>query len=627
MLRVLLAVALFVTAGITLTPRPAAAAGSYLDVSITQVSTPTLDLSDPEARVSISGTVTNVSTQPIRYSVVHFWRSPRPLTTQAEVAAGLANPPAGERLFKSDDNLAVLSREDSFGPGEQKSFTVTGTIGELTTEGTPLSATDVAYLLGVQVVGTPDDTTGRLLIGRDTIAIAATTEATRSSSIALLTTSATAWSTDGTFPDASLEADLRGRLDTLLASAERGDVVAAIDPALYLAASTLSGAHEVDGEDAPGSGIALRWVQRVDALAEQNRLWRLPFGNPDLARAQATGQLSQVLAAAKLALPSDLSHLPSVAVLTPGSTSDILPSLRDFTTVVIAGGSGSQAGSPNVIAGAEAPTVEGVPDGLQVSRRVVDELLAPRPPLYLIATPEDAALDEALTEVHTRTAPTALPQTALVWPKATTVAPWTQIAEALKQATGDAHLFASLTGTAPVGTAALTAAAYGAGFPLESDAVAWVRANMPPPVDKTSIRLRVAKSLVMGSKTNNFPATLTNELDLPVTVMVRFSSDTPQRIRVPDTDAVTVQPGESLTLNIVPQASSNGVSLVRGQVTTLSGVPIGQPVTVEITATDLGRIGWVIIVICGAVVLGGTAWRIRTVRRDRGPVAPATDKD
>jgi hypothetical protein len=38
---------------------------------------------------------------------------------------------------------------------------------------------------------------------------------------------------------------------------------------------------------------------------------------------------------------------------------------------------------------------------------------------------------------------------------------------------------------------------------------------------------------------------------------------------------------------------------------------------VEITATGLGRVGWIIIVISGAVVGGGTFLRIRAVQRER----------
>jgi len=44
---------------------------------------------------------------------------------------------------------------------------------------------------------------------------------------------------------------------------------------------------------------------------------------------------------------------------------------------------------------------------------------------------------------------------------------------------------------------------------------------------------------------------------------------------------------------------------------------LGAPVPIEITATDFGRVGWIIILVSGAVVVGGTALRIRAVQRER----------
>lgn len=144
-----------------------------------------------------------------------------------------------------------------------------------------------------------------------------------------------------------------------------------------------------------------------------------------------------------------------------------------------------------------------------------------------------------------------------------------------------------------------------------------MKSAAPAKVDLSKVTLRAAASYVMGSRTNTFPATLTNGLDIPITVGVEFTSENPQRIRVPSLDPVLVGPGESATLNVTPEATANGVVLVHAQITTLSGATIGRPVSIEITATDFGRVGWIIIVVSGAVVLGGTALRIRAVRQER----------
>ncbi|MFV0428115.1 MAG: DUF6049 family protein, partial [Arachnia sp.] len=130
-----------------------------------------------------------------------------------------------------------------------------------------------------------------------------------------------------------------------------------------------------------------------------------------------------------------------------------------------------------------------------------------------------------------------------------------------------------------------------------------------------------ASQFVMGSRTNEFPVTVTNGIELPVTVRIAFTSDSPQRIDVPTTDLVTVQPGEKLTVNIAPEAASNSVVVVSAQLETAHGQPVGDEREIEITATDLGRVGWVIIVASGMVVLGGTFLRIRAVRRERAEVS------
>lgn len=617
LLRVMLAVALFTVALVTASVRPAEALGEYLDVTISSISTPTIDLADADEVITIHGTVTNVSTVPIRFANVHFWRSPTPLTSSDALTAALAAPPAGERLNQTENNYFTISTDNEFGPGERVDFTVSGTVAQLTGgDGTPLRVSDAVYLLGVQVRGLPNDATARSVVGRDTIAVAATRDAVASSSLVLLT-SQPSWTIDGAFLDDSLEGELSGRLDALLTSAERADVVTALDPALYEAAKRLSSTHTVGDAESPGSGVALRWIGRVDALIADGRVWRLPYGNPDLVRASVSGALAETLSASDAALPEALAGLPSVAVLPAGGDATILASLTDMDTVILDGGSGAQSGSPTLLTASSQEDVAALPAGVQQARLVADELIAERPPLYLITTEQEAALDAKLSEQRTMTAPSTLPQSVVQWPEGTPVNAWPDVADALRDAHGNAGLLEDLTGSAPEGIDSLFATAFSADFTTQSEAVGWVRESAPERVGGGAVTLRAASSFVMGSRTNTFPATLTNKLDVPITVDVAFDSDSPQRIRVPDLDAVTVQPGEALTLDIVPEASANGVSLVHAQVTTAGGVPLGENVTIEITATNFGRVGWIIILVSGAVVLGGTAWRIRAVRRER----------
>ncbi|MFD0865080.1 hypothetical protein ACFQ06_04555, partial [Tessaracoccus lubricantis] len=350
LLRALLA-AMLLALGLVGTPSTAEAVTDYLDVEITSISTPTLDLGNPEQVVEIQGRLTNVSTTPIRYVNVHFWRAPVAILSPEELTATSANLPVGNRLFEeAAGNLDILTRETPFGPGERATFTVRATVAELTAEGpsqVPLPRDDAVYLLGVQVRGIPDDGQN-MVVGRAQVATPATQQPVASSALTVLA-AAPSWLPDGTFLDDSLTGELSGRLETLLASAERPGVTTAVDPALYLAVHWLSDDHTVAGEARRANGVALRWIERVDALAEEGRLWRLPFGNPDLVRADVTGQLQRVLAWAREAAPDELLDLPSVAILDEGASTDLVGRLGEFDTVVIRNASGASVGPPRVL--------------------------------------------------------------------------------------------------------------------------------------------------------------------------------------------------------------------------------------------------------------------------------------
>jgi hypothetical protein len=307
--------------------------------------------------------------------------------------------------------------------------------------------------------------------------------------------------------------------------------------------------------------------------------------------------------------------LPTVAVLGDGASSGLASALSSLGTVVVRGATGGQDGSPRILTG-DQPTENGLPDGVRLARRIADELLSPDPPLYLIETGQDARADQHLDPWRRHVAPAAATE-GLRWTGTRPPAAWPKVAAALEREAGQAGVLRDLTGEDAPGLAELGATAFSASFANEKAAVAYLSVAAKPSADLAKIELRAAASFVMGSSTNTFPATLTNGLDVPVTVGVRFTSDAPQRVRVPDNEPIVLPPGEPVTINITPEADANGVALVEAQIITRGGIPVGKPTTIEITATNFGSIGWLIIVASGAVVLGGTAWRIRAVRREQ----------
>ena len=615
--RALLVAALLALAVVVVDPRPASAATDYLKVELTGVSTPTLDLADPAQVVELSGTLTNVSTVPIRYVNVHFWRLSTPQTTTTQLAQTLADVPIGARLFDEQaGNLDTLTRDEDFAPGQRAEFTVRASVAQLTAGQYSLTRTDVGYLLGVQVRGIPADGPNQV-VGEDQVVVAATTEPVESSALVLLSAPPT-WLPDGAFIDDSLARDLASRLDTLLASAERDGVVAAVDPALLEAVELMTGDHVVGGVSTPGSGVALGWMRRVEALAEQDRLWRLPYANPHLTRADAAGELRRVLAWAATATPPSMLALPSVAVMEDGAGEELAEQLTDVDTVVVRNASGSRDGMPALMGASPLASFAALPPGVRLGRLVTEELLADATPLYVISTVEAAAADATPGAQRRHIAPGSGPAGPLVWPDATEPAPWPALADRLHAIEADADFLRQLTGSdEPVDLSRIGSTAYSKDFADEAAALAYLDAVSPSRIDASLVTLRAAESFVMGSRTNTFPVTVTNGLGVPIRVRLEFASDSPQRIRVPAVGPVTVGPGQAATVDITPEATANGVAIVRAQLTTVAGDPLGRPLPIEISATDFGRVGWIIIVVSGAVVVGGTALRIRAVQRER----------
>lgn len=131
------------------------------------------------------------------------------------------------------------------------------------------------------------------------------------------------------------------------------------------------------------------------------------------------------------------------------------------------------------------------------------------------------------------------------------------------------------------------------------------------------VSLSASPRVLMSSRTNEFPVTVINRLPEPITVRVVFTSDNPQRISMADTAPITVDAGQSQTINVRPEASSNGLVNVTAGLRTTSGQSVGQISRIAVEVTELGMIGWIIVVVSGAVLVATTVLRIRQVRRNQ----------
>ena len=626
MLRALVAVVLTVPL-LVLTPLSAHAEAptSLVDVTITENSSPVIDLSNPEQVVELSGTIINTSTARVRYTTVELWKSLTPITDGGELAETLDSPatfPVGERQLPSSEesgHVQVITREAWFDVGARASFTVRATVGEL-----EFATDDAAYLVGVQVRGFPDGDGKKQVVGRGRILVSATSGPVRSSPVVALSAGPQR-SPDGEFVDASLATALTSELADLLTVAEDTNATVLLDPMLLMDARALTREHTVAGETTPGLETATSWVSRVDALIRGRRVLRLPWGDIDLARARMGGHLDDVVQWSDDALTDKtLRSLPLAADLGSFASADLVKDLGGlgFTTVFAQNTSGGSRGPVQVVATSDISAPGMGPGGRNtaaqhVSRRVAGELLATTPPTYLARTPVEASAVTSLP-VHRRFVGITSEDTPAVFTPADDVPAWDELWQHVDDLMADASFRRDLTGSDDLPELErLAASTMSSQFGTQAEALEWLASSRATVVDPSKITISATSQFVMGSRTNNFPVTITNGLDVPVRLRLVFDSESPQRIRVPATDFVTITPGENLTLIAAPEASSNSVVSVEVHMETMGGTRFGAPADIDITATELGRVAWIIIIISGAVVLGGTVWRIRAVQAER----------
>ena len=111
--------------------------------------------------------------------------------------------------------------------------------------------------------------------------------------------------------------------------------------------------------------------------------------------------------------------------------------------------------------------------------------------------------------------------------------------------------------------------------------------------------------------------TVTNHLPEQIKVKVQFESSNPARLQVPDSVVVRVGPGESVTVSVHPAARVSGEGDMVARLATASGNRVGTPQKFVIEATEAGKVGWVIVIASGIVLVAMTFWRGRQVARSR----------
>lgn len=137
--------------------------------------------------------------------------------------------------------------------------------------------------------------------------------------------------------------------------------------------------------------------------------------------------------------------------------------------------------------------------------------------------------------------------------------------------------------------------------------------------DGDAVAISARPVLLTARQDTQFPVTITNNLDVPVSVRLEFESENAERLHVPPVDVRTIGAGEAIGVVAVPRVAANGSYTVVARLTTPEGTAIGVPVDIDVQATQAGRVGWILMIVSGLVVIGTTVFRIKQVRAERSP--------
>lgn len=136
-------------------------------------------------------------------------------------------------------------------------------------------------------------------------------------------------------------------------------------------------------------------------------------------------------------------------------------------------------------------------------------------------------------------------------------------------------------------------------------AAQWVRGNLG------AIDLAAPESVTLASDSGRFSATLSNELDVPVTVGVRAVSD--GQLTITGGETVQLAPHGRTTVLLNASTHERGVHTVTLELTNAAGRPLGARDPFPLRAEQVSRLIWVIIG-AGVALLFATIV-IRLVRR------------
>ncbi|MGC3955154.1 MAG: DUF6049 family protein [Propionicimonas sp.] len=635
---VAVAAAAFVAmASLTWTAPAATAAEPRLAVEITGV---TVSGNEPSDHVTVTGRVSNPSGAQVRGLWMAIWRSRDPIGDLVSLhqVTGTSVPP-GVILpeNKNGSYHQITDRNTLFPAGATTEFTVQASLADL-----GFDTLGKAYLVGARAVGTEAGNTSPSKVGQGQTVITLADTTVPVTRLVVLSATPTKLAS-GVFRNEDLVGELSGRLDQLLTAAGQPGNSWLIDPALYDEVTDLANGYQVRQGTTlkPGTGqqTASAWLRRFRQL-DRAAGARTLFALPDLAGAAAADDPA-VLARARTATAqvTDLDDLPLLVWPTAGDYSEAVDAYLGGETPLLAinplgAGARQTAGTGRPVLAAAITLPANPGDFPERQLALAETLLAGEVgQLRVLREPIDLDADAATTadwqqprRLDELLAAAGQPGGFAAAEPATLDRQHFKAVSALEQAVASYRQLAP-DSVIPDEAAALLTRAVSQAW-IGQDAA---RAGLLKDIDqligptalKNAVELDASPRFVMSARTSQFPLTVSNHLAEAIQVKVQVTTDNPQRLRIPDSDVVTVPPGQSVSITIRPEATANGVAIAEARVATVEGTPLAgvRPAEITIEMTELGFVGWVIVIASGAVVLGATALRIWQVRRRSRPAA------
>lgn len=614
---------------------PAAAAGAGLRVDLTGA---TVTGSGPDAVLTVTGRVTNATAAPVFDVRARLWRSPAPLRSGEAVEDALAadaTPSGGALNAVPTNSFAVTTPAGSLAPGVTAAFAVSGTLAQVGLGG------DASFWVGADLTAaTRLDGAWEVTGAGRLLATVPGKAAPRIVTVVALDDTPRRLRPD-LFADDELATSFAagGRLRRLVEAAGTPGYTWLVDPALVAAATDMADGYQVvDGAAArPGTGAvaAQDWLTALRALPTSAGFQTL-YARPDLvggggASAVVLDWALSATSASDLLLPvavlADRVDAPALAALDRRSLPVLQPTARPGTAWWSWDGAGVASALP-----LDAPLASPVlGDGATArASAALARARAAGDQVRLVRSPDAAAVDAAATPAWAVRAGLATlldgdpsPVDTLPTPPDAAGAVTPAVLARLQRIEQGLLTYGSAAPTTGLADEASALAASGASETWLADPAG--RASYMTLLEQRSgiakldlVGLTAPGTVTLSADNSQFPATISNGLDDPITVRVVAESENSVRLRVEPSDWVTLRPGDRFSAPLTAVPAASGVVDVTLHVESADGVRLSGPVRVTVEATNLGTIGWIIVAVSGTVLVASTTWRIRQMRRRKG---------